>query len=155
MTANSVLLAEYVEKITPHLELAKTAYGSRDTVSPQHDASREYTRLLCEYYAKNGSLLDMAEALHVTYAGLRRRVTTKDLKPSSKRPRPKFTEAEYVEAVTEILDAKATGTAEYHEALAKYYKLNMSLAKIAEKMGLSSANPLYYGVNRVQLKDQE
>lgn len=152
MTDKDALLKEYVAKIKPHVELAKKAYGSRDTVSPQHDASREYTRLLKEFYKKKGSLLDMAEALGVTYAGLRRRVTTADLPASSKRPRKRFPDEVYVEAVAEIKAAKATSTEEYHKALHKHYQAGLSLAKIADKMGLSSANPLYYGVSRVELK---
>lgn len=152
MTTNEALLKEYVSLIEPHLDLAKKAYGSRSTDSPQHAASREYTRLLCEYYAKGGSLLDMAKALDVTYAGLRRRVTTKDLTPSSKRPRKRFPEEVYDAAVLEIKVAKETSTEAYHESLHKFYNEGLSLAKIATKLGLSSANPLYYGVSRVELK---
>ena len=151
MTDSKALLSEYVPQILPHLELAKTAYGSRNADTPQHAASREYTRLLCEYYEKGGSLLDMAASLGVTYAGLRRRVTTKDLPASSGRPRKKFDQAVYDAAVAEIWAAKASSTEDYHQMLAKHYHAGLSLAKIAKMMGLSSANPLYYGVGRVAL----
>jgi hypothetical protein len=148
------LLAEYVALIEPHIELAKKAYGSRDTDSPQHAASREYTRLLKEYYAKKGSLLDMAEALGVTYAGLRRRVTTADLKPSSKRPRKKFSEEEYRLVIDLIKMVKATEPTEnYHRALKNAWDEGYSMALIAKGMGLSSANPLYYGISRIRLLD--
>lgn len=154
MTTDPKLLAEYAAAIKPHIELAKKAYGSRDTQSPQHDASREYTRLLCEYYEKGGSLLEMAEALEVTYAGLRRRVTTASLKPSSKRPRKKFPQEVYDAAVKEILEAKAESTEAYHLAITKHYDAGLSLARIAETMGLSSAYPCYYAVNRGRLAQQ-
>ena len=154
MTTDTALLKRYVKLIQPHLELAKKAYGSRDTISPQHDASRAYTKLLREYYDKGGSLLDMAEALDVTYAGLRRRVTTKDLPASSKRPRKKFPEEVYDKAVDEILLAKSINTEVYHQRLKEAFDEGLSMAKLAQKMGLSSANPLYYGVSRVQLREQ-
>jgi len=156
MTVNDALLAEYVHKIEPHLELAKKAFGSRSTVSPQHDASREYTRLLCEYYNKAGSLLAMAEALGVTYAGLRRRVTTANLTPSSARPRKKFPQSVYDEALVNILAAKNSGvTHDYHLALWTAYDSGLSLAKIAAQMGLSSANPLYYAIAQIELENKE
>ena len=153
MTSNDdELLDRYEAAIRPHLELAKKAYGSRDTVSPQHDASREYTRLLKEFHAADGSLLKMAERLGVTYAGLNRRVRTADIKPSSGRPRKKFPQEVYDAAVSDILEAKAQGTPEYHKCLEKHYDAGLSLTKIAKDMGLSSAMPLYYGVNRMKGK---
>jgi transposase len=151
MTPDTALLDEYEALIRPHLELAKKAYGSRDTVSPQHDASREYTRLLCEYYDKGGSLLKMAERLQVQYAGIRRRVNNRDVTPSSHRPRKKFEPEVYEAAVKDILKVKEEGTPyEYHLVLYKYYQKGLSLSNIAKRMGLSSANPLYYGVNRIK-----
>ena len=151
MTSDKALIALYAPQIKPLLDLAKRAYGSRDTISPQHDASREYTRLLVEFYEKGGSLLDLSDELGVTYAGMRRRVTTASIPASSKRPRKKFSIEEYDAAVTEILAAKAVSSHEYHLALARYYEQGMSLARIATNMNLSSANPLYYGVSRVAL----
>lgn len=152
MTLDTALLDEYEALIRPHLELAKKAYGSRDTVSPQHDASREYTRLLCEYhYERGGSLLAMAKRLEVQYAGIRRRVVNKDVPASSHRPRKKFEPEVYEAAVKDILKTKEEGTSyEYHLVLYKYYQKGLSLSNIANRMGLSSANPLYYGVNRIK-----
>jgi transposase len=150
------LIAEYAEQIKPHLTLAKKAYGSRDTVSPQHDASREYTRLLVEYYKKGGSLMDMAKELGVTYAGVRRRVTTNDIPPKDKRIRSKATPEQVTVAVQLIRAAKEIGTEEYHEELRVQYEVNgISLTKIAKAMGLSSANPLYYGVARTKIRERE
>lgn len=151
MTHDPDRLERYATQIEPLLPLAKRAYGSRDTISPQHDASREYTRLLVEFYnGGQGSLLDMAQRLGVQYAGVRRRVVNADVPPSSGRPRKKFSEEIYDEAVAEIRKAKEIGTYEYHLTLYKYWERELSMAKIAKKLGLSSANPLYYGVNRIK-----
>jgi transposase-like protein len=87
----------------------------------------------------------------VAYAGLNRRVSTCEIPASSKRPRKRFSQEVYDSAVAEIVAAKLHGTKEYHEALAKHYAAGLSLARIAKEMGLSSANPLYYGVSRVAL----
>lgn len=151
MTPDTERLERYARLIEPLLPLAKRAYGSRDTVSPQHDASREYTRLLVEFYNDGqGSLLDMAKRLGVQYAGVRRRVTTANVPASSHRSRKKFPDEVYEAAVKQILDAKAEGTYEYHLALYNCWNEGLSLAKIADRLGLSSANPCYYGVNRIK-----
>ncbi len=144
---------EYADKLAALLPLARTAYGSRTTKSPQHDASREYTRLLIEFYSKGGSLLTMAKLLGVTYAGLRRRIMTDQITPHSKA-HSKATEQDIIDAVNRIKAAKASeGTAGYHEALRKEFEDNkISLTKIAKVMGLSSANPLYYAVSRAKLR---
>lgn len=144
-------LERYAQAMEPLLPLARRAYGSRDIQSPQHDASREYTRLLVEFYNNGeGSLLDMAERLGVQYAGLRRRVVTSGVPTSSRRPRKKFPEEEYDAAVEEIQHAKTQGTYEYHLTLYKHWERGLSLTKIAKRLGLSSSNPLYYGVNRIK-----
>lgn len=151
MTRDNDRLERYAAQIEPLLPLAKKAYGSRDTVSPQHDASREYTRLLVEFYNEGeGSLLDMAKRLDVQYAGIRRRVVNAEVQPSSHRARRKFPEEVYDAAVKQILEAKEQGTYEYHLMLYNQYEAGLSMSKIAKKMGLSSANPLYYGVNRIK-----
>jgi hypothetical protein len=149
------LLDYYAGKILPVLPLAKKAYGSRETDSPQHDASREYTRLLVEYYTLGGSLLDMAARLDVTYAGIRRRVTTADIPASTKRPRVKFSQEVYDDAVADIVKAKGFSTEHYHKTLKFYYDEGLSMAKLATEMGLSSANPLYYGIYRVRIHEEE
>jgi hypothetical protein len=147
------LVEHYAPLLKELLPLARKAYGSRNTVSPQHDASREYTRLLVEYYNKGGSLIAIAQAVGVTYAGVRRRVTTVDIAPSSKRVRSRATQEDILAAVERIREAKLQGVEEYHEALRKEYEDNgISLTKIAKGLGLSSANPLYYGVARTKIK---
>lgn len=144
-------LAQYVKLIKPHLELAKRAYGSRNTKSPQHDASREYTRLLAEFYAEGGSLLKISKELGVTYAGMRRRIITSTTPPRDSRVRSKATAEEVEAAAVRVLKAKEVGVAEYHEALRHEYEDNdISLNKIAKAIGLSSSSPLHYGVSRAK-----
>ena len=151
------LIQEYASKLAELLPLARRAYGSRDTKSVQHDASREYTRLLVEFYGKGGSLIEMAEALGVTYAGIRRRVTTFEAQPTPrKRMRSNATEEQLANAVSRIKEAKLRTVEEYHEALRHEYEDNgVSLTKIAKALGLSSSNPLYYGVARTKLRKKE
>jgi hypothetical protein len=153
MESSKDLVKEYAPKLKELLPLARKAYGSRETKSPQHDASREYTRLLVEFYNKGGSLIDISEAVGVTYAGVRRRVTTVDIPTSASRVRSKATQQEVAEAVERVKEAKLKGVEEYHEALRHEYEdKGVSLTKIAKGLGLSSSNPLYYGVARTKMK---
>jgi hypothetical protein len=154
MTKTETLVEQYAPRLLELLPLARKAYGSRNTASPQHDASREYTELLVEFYAAGGSLIQISKAVGVTYAGVRRRVTTAGIEPSKKRIRSKATPEQVIEAAKRILEIKNSGSVEnYHEALRREYEDNgVSLTKIAKAMGLSSANPLYYGVSRTKLK---
>ena len=149
------LLERYVKKIQPILPLAKKAYGSRALVSPEHKASREYTRLLTEYYEKGGSLVAMAQALNVAYPGVRRRVITASLPPQPVKARSRKSEAEVDAAIKRVKKAKEKGADDYHAQLAKEYDAGVSLAKIAEGLGISSSQPLYYAVSRARLKEQE
>ena len=155
MTIN--LVEEYAEKIEPLLELAKKAYGSRSTVSPQHDASRQYTALLVEYYSKGGSLLDLASKLKVTYAGIRRRIITAELPSTKKRTRSKATPIDIANAATILKTLQATGhTEQYHNAVYQAYEVQgISLGKLAKAMGLSSSNPLYYAVSKARIAKTE
>lgn len=150
------LLEEYGPRMAELLPLARKAYGSRDTISPQHDASREYTRLAVEFYAKGGSLLSLSKHLGVTYAGLRRRVITDEVPVSKTRHRSKATPQEVADAVERVKMARASSSDYYHQQLRHEYEVNkISLAKIAKGLGLSSANPLYYAVNRNRISENE
>jgi len=148
------LLEKYKKKIEPLLPLAKKAYGSRSNASPEHTASRKYTELLTEYYAKGGSLVAMADALGVVYSGLRRRVKTADLPVIAARKRSRMTSDDVDGAVERIKAARDESIEAYHEQIAEEYDNGASLIKIAEKLGLSSSGPLYYAVNSVRLKEQ-
>ena len=152
------LLNEYVDQMVELLPLAKRAYGSRATQSPQHDASREYTRLLVEFYSKGGSLLQLASKLGVTYAGIRRRILTAEIPAQPKGKSSRATDSMIANRAEILKKIQASGdTEKYHEAIYQMYEVeNVSLAKIAKAMGLSSANPLYYAVAKVKLlKNQE
>ena len=147
------LLKTYVSKIQPLLEDAKKAVGSRSIDSPQHKASREYTKLLVAYADRNGSLPQIARALGVTYPGVRRRVITAPLEASAHRKRLKFTDKQIAQAVERVSKAKLTGdTHKYHTAIFNEYGRGHSLGKIATGLGLSSANPLYYGLAQIRLE---
>lgn len=149
------LLDKYKAKIEPLLPLAQKAYGSRNNSSPEHTASRKYTALLTEYYAKGGSLVAMADALGVVYSGLRRRVKTADLPVIAARKRSRLTDTEIQDAVDRIKAARDESVEAYHEQIAEEYDNGASLIKIAEALGLSSSGPLYYAVNSVRLKENE
>ena len=134
--------------IEPILPLAKKAYGSREQTTPAHDASREYTRLLTEFHTKGGSLPQLAKELDVAYAGVRRRVVMQDVSVSTVKPRTRAKTEELSEAVIRVKTAKGLSVDEYHDQLAKEYESGVSLAALARSLGLSSAAPLYYGVQR-------
>lgn len=144
------LIEEYARLIEPILPMAKRAYGARDQVTPAHDASREYTRLLLEFQGRGGSLPKLAKRLGVAYAGLRRRVVMSGTSVSTQRPASRVPGwAQNVEAAAErVRAAKSSGVARYHDQLAAEYRSGISLSNLARQLGLSSAAPLYYGVQR-------
>lgn len=146
------LTKQYAEKIKPLLVQAKKAYGSRDQVSPAHNASRQYTKLLIEYKDKGGSLPEMARALKVAYAGVRRRVAMADVSVSETKPkrRVRLTPAEMKKVADRVQKAKKKSVEDYHDQLAEEYESGVSLSALSKALGLSSAAPLYYGVQRSQ-----
>jgi hypothetical protein len=145
---NTYLVDEYKAKIDPILPMAKKAYGARTQNTPAHIASREYTQLLTEFYNRGGSLPALAIALDVAYAGIRRRIIMQDVMVSKVKPRMKPKTENIEDSITRIRDAKPGTAIEYHDAIAKEYEDGVSLAAIARGLGLSSAAPLYYGVQR-------
>jgi len=149
------LLETYSKKIKPILPLAKKAFGSRIHMTPEHKASREYTQLLVEYYKKGGSLVALAEELGVTYAGLRRRVITADIPAEPSRKKSSMTDAQTQKGIDRIKKAKDKSPDAYHTALAAEYDKGISLAKVASALGISSSQPLYWGVHRAKLRDQD
>ena len=142
----SDLLLEYAEKIRPILPLAKKAYGSRNQNSPEHDASRQYTDYLIEFKEKGGSLPQLAKTLEVAYPGLRRRVIMQDVNVASIKPKNRATHQENIDAADRVKTAKSIGVDQYHDQLAQEYRNGVSLSVLARELGLSSAAPLYYGV---------
>jgi hypothetical protein len=143
------LVNEYTEKINPILSLAKKAYGSRNQKTPEHDASRKYTELLTEFQSRGGSLPELARALNVAYAGVRRRVVMKDVAVASVRPKSRILDEESVSMAAErVKKAKESGVTDYHDQLAKEYESGIPMSGLARGLGLSSAAPLYYGIQR-------
>lgn len=145
------LVAQYAKKIQPIVEDAKKAYGSRTQTTPAHKASKLYTNLLVEYYEKGGSISMLASSLGVTYAGIRRRITTaKTQIPAA--PRRKGLTEEAIEASLErVKAARNRGPVKYHAQLAKERESGIPLAAIAKGLGISNSAPLYYGVQRYYL----
>jgi hypothetical protein len=152
---SDALLEQYTKKIEPLLPLAKKAFGSRNHVTPEHNASRKYTQLLKEYYEKGGSLVAMSSALGVAYAGVRRRVVTADFPAEVTRKRSSLTPEQTDSAIERIKKAKDKGPEAYHDQLAKEYENGVSLGKVAVALGLSSSQPLYYGVQRSKIRSEE
>lgn len=148
MNYTNELIEEYAAKIEPILPMAKKAYGSRSQTTPAHEASREYTRLLKEFHARGGSLPKLAERLNVAYAGVRRRVVMSDVVVSSIRPKSRVKDQDIKSAANRVRAAKQHNRESYHDQLAEEYRSGISLANLAAELGLSSAAPLYYGVQR-------
>ena len=148
------LLDEYYSKIAPLRPLAEKAFGSRATESVVHDISHAYTTLLVEYADKGGSVPKLAVALDVTYAALRRRIMTASIKPLPRAGRTKATHKQYIEAATFIRQQKLFGTEAYHDAIKKVYEDGVGLNKLASYLGLKSAYPLYYGLNKSRMRSE-
>lgn len=146
------LTLRYAKKIEPLLDLAKKAYGLRNQDTPAHRASSKYTQLVKEYYEKGGSLVSLAEELGVAYSGLRRRIFTLSTATETRKPRSKATEEATQKALTAILKARDTSTERYHAELYKAYHAGVSLAKISKGLKLSSSAPLYYAVQRHEIR---
>jgi hypothetical protein len=146
---NDNLVREYKEKIEPILPLAKKAYGSRKQKTPAHEASRKYTELLSEFQSKGGSLPELARELNVAYAGVRRRVVMKNVAVASVRPKVRILDQESVILAAErVKKSKENGVSSYHDQLAKEYENGIPMSGLARGLGLSSAAPLYYGIQR-------
>ena len=150
---SSELVAQYKVKIEALFPLAKKAYGSRKQDTPAHKASREYTRLLVEFYSLGGSLPKLAKALKVAYPGVRRRVVMNDVLVSEIKPIIKAKKEDIPEAIDRVKYQRAIGGVDaYHKQLAREYQNGFSLNDLARGLGLSSAAPLYYGVQRALQK---
>lgn len=152
---NEEMVKEYAERMRPLLPLAQKAYGAKNQTTPAHQASKEYTRLLVEFVSKKGSLIHLSKELGVSYAGIRRRVSTADLPAmSNKGTRKKIDPSVAEAAVARVAEARAKGVAAYHAQLAfEYYENDISLSVIAKGLGISNAGPLYYGVQRFMKRD--
>ena len=145
------LATQYAKKIQPLLDDAKKAYGARTQATPAHKASRLYTNLLVEYYEKGGSISLLADSLGVTYAGIRRRITTAKTQVPAAPRRKGLTDEAIAASVERVKAARDKGTARYHAQLAKEREGGVPLAAIAKGLGISNSAPLYYGIQRYYL----
>lgn len=145
---STALVEEYAEKIRPILSQAKQAYGRRTQDSPAHVASRQYTKLLKEFYNKGGSLPLLSKKIGVAYAGVRRRVVMSDISVSSFKPKVRLKDQDIIGAAIRVREARGKDGDLYHDQLATEYQSGISLSNLAKELGLSSAAPLYYGVQR-------
>lgn len=148
------LLNEYLPQVRQLQPYAEKAVGSRATSSIIHDISHGYTTLLVEYANKGGSIPMMAKALNVTYAALRRRVMTAPITPLPRAGRTKATHQQYLQAATLLRQQRALGTEAYHDAIKKVYEEGVGLNKLATYLGLKSAYPLYYGLNKSRMRSE-
>lgn len=149
MTTKQELLEKYTELCEPLLEQAKRAYGRKDQDTPAHVASREYTRLLCEFNSQGGNLADLSRALDVSYSGVRRRVFTADV-PSVRRtrhPRGHISVQMVTDAADRVRSAREHSTSEYHRQLHAEFAAGIPMNMLARQLGISNAAPLYYGIN--------
>jgi len=145
---NDALIDEYIDELTELLPLAKRAYGAKDQDTPNHEASRRYTQVLCEYHERGGSLIAIAQRLGVAYSGIRRRIYTADV-PSVKRtrlPGGKVDAATVAEAAQRVKVAKDISPSEYHKQLHAEFAAGIPMNMLARQLGISNAAPLYYGV---------
>lgn len=151
MSTNSadILIEEYAEKIEPILSLATRAYGRKDQDTPAHEASREYTRLLLEFYQQGGSLQKLASRVGVSYSGMRRRIHTANVPPLRS---PRKTSKDQVDfslierSASRVRNAKNFGVEKYHEQLYIEFNEGVPMNLLARELGISNAAPLYYGV---------
>jgi AraC-like DNA-binding protein len=150
------LVERYSFVILPILPLAKQAVGDRRRNTPAHEASREYTQLLCEFHARGGSLIELSRSLHVAYSGIRRRVVMSGVSITKNRPKKPASREVFLGAKDRVLDARESGgIPAYYAQLAEEYSNGVSLKDLARSLGISSATPLYYGVQRhEQMKDK-
>ena len=147
------VLDEYIKPLSELAPIAMKAFGSRATDSTAHDASAKYTALLVEFTDKGGSLLMLADALGVTYPALRRRVMTANIAPLPRSTRSKKDDYAHDLLAKHLQTVKlASPTKEYHDTIRRAYDDGFSLNKLARFMGLKSAYPLYYGLNKSRMR---
>jgi hypothetical protein len=70
----------------------------------------------------------------------------RDVSISSIKPKTRATKQENIDASERVKVAKGIGVDQYHDQLAEEYRKGVSLSAMARELGLSSAAPLYYGV---------
>lgn len=141
-TINRELVDQYAERLRPLLPIAARAYGSQPPNSPARRASDEVNKIILEYVDNHsGNMTHLAAALdgQISLPGLRRRLRSARGgslgTPARKRGTkdPKLVEA----AAREIAQARAVSSARYAQAVRNTYANGVSLAAVADKMGIA------------------
>jgi hypothetical protein len=71
-----------------------------------------------------------------------------DISVSIVKPKIRVKDQDMRSAALRVNKAKSQDVDAYHDQLAQEYKAGISLSNLAKELGLSSAAPLYYGVQR-------
>jgi hypothetical protein len=77
-----------------------------------------------------------------------------DISVSIVKPKIRVKDQDVRSAALRVNKAKAENVDAYHDQLASEYKSGISLSNLAKELGLSSAAPLYYGVQRSLQRNQ-
>jgi lambda repressor-like predicted transcriptional regulator len=144
MKRQESLAKQYSEKISPHIDLAKRAYGSAKPGSPQRVASDEYNRLLLEYVKKGGNMKRLSEQMGVPYPTLARRirVARSNTPPTGNDPFSRRTWGSrdtmaVHDAAASIIKARYVSPDAYREAITAAHQSGVSLYAIASAMEVS------------------
>jgi hypothetical protein len=74
------------------------------------------------------------------------------LPPVDRKPRSKNNEESINKTLERVMKARDTSTESYHRELYKAYHAGISLAALAKGLDLSSSGPLYYAVQREEIR---
>lgn len=145
-TINTTLVEEYAEQLRPLLPIARRAYGTQGPNSEARLASQKVNRLLVEYVDEHGgNVTHLANELGtdmISLAGLRRRLRSArsghslGATPTSKK-RGSKDPARVIACAKRIMQAREEGTSSYGAEVRKVYDENVSLAAVADEMGIS------------------
>lgn len=157
--AHDTLLEEYKKLIEEVLPSAQKANGPRFQFKETHIASRHYTKYLIDYYNEGGCLAEMARKLNVEVCQLENRVFFDHLEVSKIKPVRRsdwqVNKEETYEAAMRIKSFKNDTAANYHDAIRREYENGYSLTGISKILGMSSNFPLYYGLQRSLIREEE
>jgi hypothetical protein len=77
-----------------------------------------------------------------------------DISVSLVKPKIRVKDQDVRSAALRVNRAKSENVDSYHDQLAQEYRAGISLSNLAKELGLSSAAPLYYGVQRSLQRNQ-
>jgi hypothetical protein len=70
------------------------------------------------------------------------------------KPKVRVKDQDIRSSALRVNKAKSENVDSYHDQLAEEYRAGISLSNLAKELGLSSAAPLYYGVQRSLQRNQ-